>query len=147
MPTRRPQLLIRIPRIIPRLRDILADHIQIRALLVHHVRHIAEQLVQLADTLLDIPDFGLALDDEGFLEVDLGLVCQCRLLLLLLELLLRGFLGAGGERVALLVEGGALRGGGGALFVEGLALETLELGEGGFELGVEFVLGVFLGGL
>lgn len=145
MPTRRPQLLIRIPRVVPRRRDILTNHIQIRALLVHHVRHIAEQLVELADALLDIANFGLALDNEGFLEVDFTLVGEDRLLLL--ELLLRLTALLGRRCGAVLVERGALGGGGGALFLQRLALQALELGEGGFEFGVEFVLGVFLGGL
>jgi hypothetical protein len=37
---------------------------------MHHVRNIAEQLIELADRLLDVADLGFALDDERFLEVD-----------------------------------------------------------------------------
>jgi hypothetical protein len=37
------------------------------------VRHVAEQLVELRDRLLDVPDLRLALDDERLLEVDLVL--------------------------------------------------------------------------
>jgi len=34
------------------------------------MRHISEQLVQFADGLLNVPDLGLALDDQRLLEVD-----------------------------------------------------------------------------
>lgn len=39
------------------------------------MRHIAEELVQFADGLLDVADLRLALDDELLLEVDIILVC------------------------------------------------------------------------
>lgn len=60
-------------RIVRRL-NILLDDIELGPLLMHHVSDITKQLVELADRLLDIADLGLALDDEGFLEVDLVLV-------------------------------------------------------------------------
>jgi len=37
------------------------------------MRNISEQLIQLANRLLNVADLGLALDDERFLEVDLVL--------------------------------------------------------------------------
>ena len=43
--------------------DILFNDVQLRALLMHHVRDISEQLVQLSHALLDVADFGFALDD------------------------------------------------------------------------------------
>lgn len=55
--------------------DVLFDNVKLRALLVYHVRHIAEQLVEFAHRLLDVADLGLALDDEGFLEINVFLVC------------------------------------------------------------------------
>jgi hypothetical protein len=64
--------------------DILFNNVQLRALLMHHVRDISEQLVQLSHALLDVADLGFALDDEGFLEVDLVLVGEAKLFLLLL---------------------------------------------------------------
>lgn len=53
---------------------VLLDDIELSTLLMHHVRHIAEQFVQLTDRLLDVADLGLALDDELFLKVDVVLV-------------------------------------------------------------------------
>lgn len=109
---------------------------------MHHMRYIPEQLVQLAHRLLDIPDLGLALDDEGFLKVDLALVGENGLLLLELLLRLSAFLRWRGH--AFLFEGGSLCGGRGTLLLERLPLQALKLGEGGFEFGVEFVLRVLL---
>jgi hypothetical protein len=63
---------------------VLFDDIELRSLLMHHMRNIAEQLVELAHALLDIPDLGLALDDHVLLKVDLFLVRQPQLFLLLL---------------------------------------------------------------
>ena len=123
--------------------DVLLDNVQLGALLVHHVGHVAEQLVELADRLLDIADFGFALDDHLFLEVDVVLVRQTQLLLLLLLLEL-GALLAGRTCV---LEGSAGSRVGGLLLLDGLALELLELGEGGFELAAELGLGEALGGL
>lgn len=88
MPTRDRQLPTRTLRIVPHALHILTDNIQLLPLLVHHVRHIPEQLVEFADGLLDVADFGFALDDEGFLEVDFGLRGQAELVLFLLLLAL-----------------------------------------------------------
>lgn len=94
MPTRRPELLIRIPRIISRLRDIFRNNIETLSLLVDHMRNVSKQLIQLPHTLLDVADLGLALGDEGFVKVDLALVGKDGLLLLELLLLLGLALGA-----------------------------------------------------
>ncbi len=56
VPARRPQLLICVLRVVSRLHDILADDVQALPLLMNHMRHISEQLVQLSYRLLDIPD-------------------------------------------------------------------------------------------
>jgi len=37
------------------------------------MRHVPEQLVQFADTGLDVPDLSLSLDNQRFLKVDLVL--------------------------------------------------------------------------
>jgi hypothetical protein len=122
---------------------ILLNNIELRALLVHHMRHVAEQLVEFTDRLLDIANLGLALDDEGFLEVDFVLVGEAQLLLLLLV-----------AEVAALVAGrcDVLKCGAGCLrrslfFFQSLLLEVLEFRERGFEFALEFGLGELLRGL
>lgn len=67
--------------------DVLFDNVKLGALLVDHVCDIAEQLVELADGLLNVADLRFALNDERFLEVHVVLVGQTQLLLLLLLLL------------------------------------------------------------
>jgi hypothetical protein len=62
-------------RIVRRL-DILLNDIKLRSLLMHHMRDITEQLIELADRLLDVADLRFALDDHGLLKVDLVLVRQ-----------------------------------------------------------------------
>jgi hypothetical protein len=62
------------PRCVVRNFDILFDDVQLGALRVHHMRYVAEELVQLADGLLDVADLRLTLDDELLLEVDVVLV-------------------------------------------------------------------------
>jgi hypothetical protein len=42
------------------------------------LRNLAEQNVEVTDTLLNVPNLLLALDDESFLEVYLILGCQVR---------------------------------------------------------------------
>jgi hypothetical protein len=54
--------------------NVLFNDVQLRALLLYHVGHIAEQLVELSDALLNVAYLGLALDDEGLLEVNFILV-------------------------------------------------------------------------
>ena len=56
--------------------DVLFDDVELRTLLMYHMRNIAEQLVQFANRLLNVADLRLALDDEGLLEIDLVLVRQ-----------------------------------------------------------------------
>lgn len=87
MSRRRPELSIRPPRIRINPLHILRNDIQLLSLLMHHVRHVPEQLVQLAHRLLDVPDLRLALDDQRLLEVDFVLRREAQLLLLLLLLL------------------------------------------------------------
>lgn len=89
------------------------------------MRNVSEQFIQLADRLLDVADLGLALDYEGFLEVDVVLGGEAELLLLLLLGLLRA---CGGAGVGFGVEGRACGGCGRALFLYGGALEDLEFG-------------------
>lgn len=149
MPAGRCQLDMGAARIRAHTLDVLADDVELFALLVHHMGDVAEQLVELAHRLLDIADLGLALDDERFLEVDLVLRRQAQLVLLLelllLLLLLATALLVGG--VVRVFEGGAGGGGGGAFLFNGAALEDLEFGEGGLEFAVQFALGEFLGWL
>lgn len=123
---------------------ILLYDIELSALLMHHVSDISKQLIEFADALFDIADFGFAFDDEGFLEVDFVLVGESELELVLLLLLLEvGLVGGGG--------GGGVEGGAGGLcrcffLVERGLLELLEFGQGGFEFALEFGLGEFLRG-
>jgi hypothetical protein len=70
MPASCPKLLIRILRVIPRLRHVFRDDVQTLALLMHHMRHIPEQLVQLSHRLLDVAYLRFSLDDQGLVEVD-----------------------------------------------------------------------------
>jgi hypothetical protein len=126
MPRRRRQLDVRASCVVPDVLDVVGDQIQRLPLLMDHVRHIAEQLVELRHGLLDVPDLRLALDDERLLEVDLVLRREPQLLLLLL--LLRVLAPDGRRRLrGLFVERGAAGGGGGALLVDGGALQVLEL--------------------
>jgi len=53
--------------------DIFFDDVKLRSLLVHHVSDVAEELVELADGLLNIANLGFALNYERFLEVDIVL--------------------------------------------------------------------------
>jgi len=64
--------------------NVLFDNVELRSLLVDHMRDVAEQLVQLTNALLDVPDLRLTLDDEVLLEVHLFLVRESQLFLLLL---------------------------------------------------------------
>lgn len=88
MPTRRSELLIRIPRIIACLHHVLRNNVQILTLLVYHMCHVTEQFVEFADALLNIANLRFALDDQRFLKVDIVLVRKAGLLLLQLLLLL-----------------------------------------------------------
>ena len=136
--------MICIPGIISRLRDILTDQIDLITLAVNHVRHIAEELVELANRLLDVSDLRLAFDDELFLEIDVILVGKAELFLLLLLLLELGPLFAWRRRV---LQGGTCSRVRRLLFLDGLTLELLELSEGGLEFAAQLGLGEALGGL
>jgi hypothetical protein len=105
------------------------------------MRDIPEQFVQLADALLDISDLGLALDDQGVLEVDLVLRGEAELLL---GLQLDGGAAADLDGGGGLFEGGAGGSGAGALLGEGQLLDDLEFLERGLEFAGELLLGVFL---
>jgi hypothetical protein len=146
IPTRRSQFKIRASRILHRVLHIILNDIERLALLSHNVRHIAEQLIQLANALLDIADLRLALDNQRLLEVDLVLWSESQLLLLLLLLLLTWLISirliAGGA--AATADGGPLGIGGRPLLLECKALDRLEFVAGGLEFAREFLLGVFL---
>ena len=49
---------------------IPAYRIQLSSLLMHNMRHISEQFIQLSNALLDVSDFRLSLDNQRFLEID-----------------------------------------------------------------------------
>ena len=88
IPTCAPQLNIGAARIACDILDILANDIKLITLFMHNMRHISEQLVQFANALLNVANFGFPLDNERFLKVDFVLVCEAGLLFLLKELLL-----------------------------------------------------------
>jgi hypothetical protein len=121
----------------------MRDGIKLLPLLTDDLCNLLEQHVQIAHALLDIPNLLFSLDDKRVLEVDLVLRGQTGQLLLLL--LLEELGGLGGGRLG--IDGGPGGGDGCLLLFEGLALEVLEVGEGGLEFAGEFLLGVFLGGL
>jgi len=54
--------------------DIIRDDVELTALVMDHMRDIPEQLVKFAHGLFYVADLSLALDNQGFLEVDVGLV-------------------------------------------------------------------------
>lgn len=109
------------------------------------MRDVAEQLVELADALLDVADLRLPLDDQGFLEINLVLVGEAGLLLLefLLELLLLLLLlkltfvtsGASSGTLFGLIKRSATGDGRCALLLERAALDRLEFFERGSEFG------------
>lgn len=106
------------------------------------MRHIPEELVELADGLLDLADFAFAFDYQRFLVVDFGLLRKARFAE---ELLLLGLLGGGGGRGG---GGGVFEGGfAGAFFFKGAPLNDLEFGECAAEFAGELLVGVALGGL
>jgi hypothetical protein len=65
----------------------VSDRAQLLPLLVHNLRYLSEEDVQVTDTLLNIADLFLTLNNESFLEVDLVLRCEYDALFLLLKLL------------------------------------------------------------
>lgn len=123
---------------------IIRNICQVLPLLRNDLRNLLEQHIQIPNALLDVSDLLLALGNQRILEVNLVLWGEPQLLLLLdLLEVVGGLAGA-----AFLVVGGCAGGGyGGALFLEGLALEGLEFIEGGLEVAEELLLFVFLCGL
>lgn len=74
--------------------DVLTDNVQLAALLMNNMCNISEELIQFANALLNIANFGLTLNDKRFLEVYFVLVGKSLLffeLLLLLFLLRHAF--------------------------------------------------------
>ena len=68
---------------------IPTNRIELPPLLMHNVRHVPKQFIQLANTLLDIPNLRLPLHNQRVLEIDFILRRQTELVLLLdLRLLL-----------------------------------------------------------
>src|SRR4051794_33333451 len=61
MPTRCSQFLGCTLSIVPYSHDIMTDDVQLFALFTNHMRDVAEELVQLADTLFDLPDLAFPL--------------------------------------------------------------------------------------
>jgi hypothetical protein len=82
MPACSPKLSVCSPGIIPCPLHIFTNQIELATLLADDMRHVAEQLIQLAHALLDISNLGFALDDERVLEIDFFLRGQARLLFL-----------------------------------------------------------------
>src|SRR6266480_1720681 len=56
MPTCRYQFPVRSPRIITDTLHVVGDDVELLALLVHHVGHVAKELVELTYALLDVAD-------------------------------------------------------------------------------------------
>ena len=75
IPIRTPQFQIRMPRIRSHVLHIACDRIQLSTLLMYNMRYISEQLIQLSNTLLNIPYLRLSFYYKGVLEVDFILRC------------------------------------------------------------------------
>ena len=69
IPTRTSQLYICVLRIHCHILYVPAYRIELPSLLMHNMRHIPEQLVQLSDALLNIPDLRFPLHDQRVLEI------------------------------------------------------------------------------
>ena len=72
-----------MPRVLRHILHVVINGVELSALFVDNVRHVAKELVELADGLFNVADFRLALDDEGVLEIDVVLGRQAEGLLLL----------------------------------------------------------------
>lgn len=150
IPRRLPQLPIRAPRILVCTLHIVRNPSQLLALFSDNLRHLLEQHIQVAHTLLDILNLLLTLSNERILEVDVVLRREAQLLLLelLLAVATTALLdGTEGGAAFFFVGGSACCRDRGTLFLEGLALQGLKVGEGGLELAEELLLFVFLRGL
>ena len=64
--------------VISNILDIVCNRPQLLALFCDNVRNLTEKHVQVANTLLDIADFLLSLDDKSLVKVHLILGCQLR---------------------------------------------------------------------
>lgn len=121
--------------------DVLLDDVKLLSLLVNHMGDISKELIELADRLLDVANFRLSFNDQGLLKIDFILRGQPQLVLLLLLAKPISFLGWGRCLVFQSSTGGCC---GRLLFLDRLALERLELGQGSFEFSVERCLSELL---
>ena len=62
---------------------VATNRVELAPLLVHNVRHVPEELVQLADALLNVPNLRFPLHDQRLLEIDFVLRGETELVLLL----------------------------------------------------------------
>ena len=142
------ELVVGAAGVVAHVGGVVLDGLQLLALLRNDLGDLLEEHVEVAHALLDLADLLLALSDEGLLEIDLVLGNNMDLFLLELELVLvlGGEVGGGmvGVGQKLGVDGGLGGAYGGALLLEGGALQGLELAEGGLELARDLLLGVSL---
>jgi hypothetical protein len=75
---------VSLSRVVADILHVIRNGSKLLALLIDDLRDLSEEHVQVADTLLDIADLLLALNDKGLLEVNLVLLRKLRNLLLLL---------------------------------------------------------------
>lgn len=77
-------LNVSLSRVVADILHVICNGSKLLALLIDDLRDLSEEHVQVADTLLDIANLLLALNDKGLLEVNLVLLRKLRNLLLLL---------------------------------------------------------------
>lgn len=65
------QLAVGALSVVSGTRDIIANNVELTALVVDHMSDISKQFIELAHGLLDVTNLGLTLDDQRLLEVDL----------------------------------------------------------------------------
>ena len=70
VPTGLPQLHVGSACLIPHIFHINIDTVDHVSLFTHDRRNVAKELVELADSGLDVADLGLTFDDKGLLEID-----------------------------------------------------------------------------
>lgn len=144
-PTRTAELDIRTAGVAGNILDILADGVDLGALLVNDMANISEQLIQFANALLYIANLRLAFDDQRLLEVHLALIRKTRpLLLQQLLLLLIGFCFRSSFGAIKCCARSNCRC---ALLLQSAALNSLEFVQGSFEFGRQLLLCPFLGRL
>ncbi len=142
IPSGLPGLDVGLAGVVLHVLDVVGDGADTHVLLVDDLRHLPEQHVQVADALLDVANLLFPLDDKALLEVDLVLRGHLRQLLLLLQLLKRRALTTGMTRLCI-VRGARSRDGR-LFFLQSLALEALELLQGGLEVARDLCLFVLL---